>query len=773
MKIKTTLIYGIAILLIGASILPTAISIYSEKTIYVDDDNTQGPWDGTIKHPYQYIQDGIDAANSGDTIYVFNGTYYENVIVYKTINLVGENNGITIIDGKKRGDIVYISADKVTITGFTIKNSGPGDNWDDAGVDVRSNYNTIKGNRIYENWHGIHLEYYSCYNTISENEIVSNDYFGIHINSNYYLQIGSSNNEICGNDISKNDIDGICCYYGHSNKNKISGNKINDNDRYGIGLRNSCNDNVISENVFAGNDYGIELYSSTSRNTITENTFKNCYGIGIHASSTGNLISKNHFDNSTIEIGSRDVTIIDNSFTTRGISFVGFDDLSIWNTHTIRGNLANGRPIRYYKNTDHVIVPRDTAQLILANCDKFIIKDLKINSVDQGIQLGFSSYNTIDGNIVDKIRLSFSSNNEITGNTITSEVWDYEYDSIYLRYSSNNIISDNILKSGGDIETYSSSYNMISENIISNGGTIRLYWDVEGNTIANNTITNNIEGLGIYLRGPSDTTINGNKINNTDKGILLHDSDNNILYDNHITYNNWGIRLHNANSNTIYENSIAENTNYGISTYGINNKIYHNNFISNQQHASDAHNNIWDNGYPSGGNYWDDYTGYDNFQGPNQDIPGSDGIGDTPYNIPCGNSQDNYPLMNPVDMFPPLIVFQTSERQLKVKLGEGIGGPGDERLDIWTHDDTTPNQDIKATLYVKGLYEGQWSLIKPMTYIRELHRGNITSEEIENYYNLGHKVLLYKVTAMDEAGNIAERPSSDEDPLLFSITIVD
>jgi uncharacterized protein (DUF2141 family) len=56
--------------------------------------------------------------------------------------------------------------------------------------------------------------------------------------------------------------------------------------------------------------------------------------------------------------------------------------------------------------------------------------------------------------------------------------------------------------------------------------------------------------------------------------------------------------------------------------------------------------NIWDDGYPSGGNYWSDYGGTDDKSGPNQDQPGSDGIGDTPYIID-ENSEDNYPLINP------------------------------------------------------------------------------------------------------------------------------
>jgi len=82
----------------------------------------------------------------------------------------------------------------------------------------------------------------------------------------------------------------------------------------------------------------------------------------------------------------------------------------------------------------------------------------------------------------------------------------------------------------------------------------------------------------------------------------------------------------------------------------VNNRIYHNNFINIV--ASDGGTNYWDNGYPSGGNYWSDYTGADNYRGMNQDIPGSDGIGDTPHNIPfmlnpSGPNRDRYPLMAP------------------------------------------------------------------------------------------------------------------------------
>ena len=136
--------------------------------IYVDDDGTAD---------YTTIQDAINAAHSGDTIYVFNGTYQENIQVDKTLILEGENPASTILDGLEKDTVIRLTADEVTITGFTITNSKNSSN--EAGIYLSSNYTIISNNIISENkGYGIYSENTRGHQIIS-NSITKNYYDGI------------------------------------------------------------------------------------------------------------------------------------------------------------------------------------------------------------------------------------------------------------------------------------------------------------------------------------------------------------------------------------------------------------------------------------------------------------------------------------------------------------------------------------------------------------------------------------------------------------------
>jgi parallel beta-helix repeat protein len=193
----------------------------------------------------------------------------------------------------------------------------------------------------------------------------------------------------------------------------------------------------------------------------------------------------------------------------------------------------------------------------------------------------------------------------------------------YLTSISENCITKNI--NGGIDITSASTISVYANNITDNEyGGIDFYSVHTSSVYANNVSNNN--GGGIYIMYYShDNSVYGNIIaNNTADGVAL-------------TYSDY---------NSVYANCIANNTS-GINIYGGLNYVYHNCFVNNTIQATQKYASTnWDAGYPSGGNYWSDYSGVDLYRGLYQNETGGDGIGDTPYVIDADN-RDNYPLMEP------------------------------------------------------------------------------------------------------------------------------
>lgn len=206
------------------------------------------------------IQEGIDAADSGDTVYVYNGTYNENIVIDKSLVLVGEDKNITIIDGRSAGNTIKVNANFVTIRGLTIQKSGL--IYPNSGINLSSNNNIIEGNLITDNFYGITL-YFSSGNIIKNNTIQDDDHCGIYLSS-------SSNNSIINNTIRNNVYNGIGGYYS-SDKNLISGNNFINNRYCGVNIRVSKENNIIG-NDFSNNNIGIHI---PPNNILENNDFTN------------------------------------------------------------------------------------------------------------------------------------------------------------------------------------------------------------------------------------------------------------------------------------------------------------------------------------------------------------------------------------------------------------------------------------------------------------------------------------------------------------------
>ena len=188
-------------------------------------------------------------------------------------------------------------------------------------------------------------------------------------------------------------------------------------------------------------------------------------------------------------------------------------------------------------------------------------------------------------------------------------------------YSLNNNIYGNILSNcDGGIALSSSSDNLIIENTLTNG--------LGGISLSSFSMNNSI------LR---------NQIESIDQGIILNEGPSNLIIENSVSNCAAGISLSYSVNNTLNENNVMYSQQYGISlTFSEGNYIFHNVFYENtEQVYSYESASYWDNGYPSGGNYWSDYEA----KYPLAEEIESSGIWDEPYQI-IESEHDNFPLIN-------------------------------------------------------------------------------------------------------------------------------
>ena len=340
-----------------------------------------------IKVPRDYptIQQAINAATIGTTILVSNGTYFEQLTVNKTVSLIGEDKSTTIINANNSNTALLITANDVSIRGFTIENA--------------TSY------ALYFN--------YSSFNKICDN-IIKNNGYGIYLNN-------SIKNTITNNLIFENTQDGIRL----TGTATITNNTIKLNGNYGIYLYLAYAN--ITENKIELNKYGMSLYHSGGNIIRKNDLLNNTQNFSVDGEQLSDYIQNidysNKINKKTIYylINQKDCIISPDNLTNIGyLGIVNSTNICITNFNIT--NNGEGILLAFTKNS--------------------IIENINVERSSVGIKCVSSQNNSITQTTLKNnfkgIELKNSQNNEIRHNTIINNHYAF-----YLYHSNNNTIYHN------------------------------------------------------------------------------------------------------------------------------------------------------------------------------------------------------------------------------------------------------------------------------------------------------------------------------------------
>jgi len=283
---KKCLAVGIILLFVGTCIIP-AIAQDIETPL----PTSRGNWlyvGGSGPGNYTRIQDAIDNASDGDTVFVYDESspYYENIVIDKSIRVIGEDKNTTIIVGmvdRHEWSCVAISADKVFFSGFTVEQLA-----NSYGVWIKGNESIITDNIIDDYWYGIYI--YPSYHSDKEstkntiyNNLIKNCFIGlcIYLSSdnvithNIIVDGGGINVEHGDNTIiSNNDVrfNHIGIWVGHSDNVSISLNNVKEN-ALGISTSSADNIEIINNNIYLNRERNIVFKEYKNQNMYINNNY--------------------------------------------------------------------------------------------------------------------------------------------------------------------------------------------------------------------------------------------------------------------------------------------------------------------------------------------------------------------------------------------------------------------------------------------------------------------------------------------------------------------
>ena len=496
----------IVFLLMSSSISSSQIELNKNDVIYVDDDNTNGPWDGTIDHPYRFIQTAVNAARKGDVVFVFNGLYEKHsglntnyfVKINKQISLVGESTEQTVISAKPGTATIGITAKNVMIKQFTINHSY-------LGIDVTGVSDAIISQiRINDTNNGIEVK-------ASSDIIIKNSSFiDTRIELRYARSILIENNT-----------------FTLSNE----GSSVHDSYRT-LSVFDSTDTQIRSNQILSS----IELHRSWSSNII-DNAISNGLVISHMAHTVDETLQPEH------------LVIMNNTVRGKPLYF-----LKNLNDYVIPSDAGQIILVNCSNMTvQHQNLTNVQVSLQLFHSSENIIQD---NKLEQS-ELWYSSGNIIQRNTLCdsdwNLIVHYSSQNIIQENIITGG-----YYGISIEDSSDTLITNNTIEGNKEcgIRLIKNTNTTISSNIL--GDTIYDRYGT-GDNISDNVVDDNI----INLYGCSQVIINHNSITKKNNhGIILDNSKYAQVCSNRINTTNFrginirGDSLLKWNSHLIWNNTV-------------------------------------------------------------------------------------------------------------------------------------------------------------------------------------------------------------------------
>jgi len=538
----TVLCLLLAIFLMGAAMDIQIVK--AEPRIWTVDDD--GPAD------FHTIQEALYNAGEGDTIFVKNGTYHEQVFSCNSnVTLLGENAESTIVEGTGFDRAVYIDSDNFTMKGFTIKNASS-DN-----IELYCSGCIIECNILVNSYRGIWI---GGSNHLVQNNFVADTHAGIVI-------AWSDDNRVRNNTVTNCTEEGVVL--DDSEGNIIDGNLFTKNS-VGFSIRAPRN-TTVSGNIISDNDCGIRIFGLGMFGycTICENDIMgNYYGLNL-SQTISNVIYHNNFINNTNQVYCfESVSIWDSGYPSGG---------NYWSDYN--GTDADGDGIG---NTPYVIDESNRDRYPLMH----LWSSLPVHNINTGsgyatIQEAIDANDTLDRHTIFVEEGTYYENVVVNksislfGEERYSTIIDGNYSGNVVKIIANmvsvtNFTMRNSGTSGGisGIEVDGAQCN-ITHNVLENnkyGIEVSSGWHEEGNNIVKENIVRNNSHYGMWVEYASNNTLIGNIAENNRDGIYLYESYNNILSLNIAKDNNGhGIFLWNSGNATLRHNNITSNQlNFGV-----------------------------------------------------------------------------------------------------------------------------------------------------------------------------------------------------------------